>query len=69
MKGFMRGHPLLSLLILAIGVFLLVVGGFGYYLADTAGKLPWQEDPTRIAITPFAGIPGFGPAVSPTTGP
>lgn len=60
MKRFIRGHPLLSLLILVAGVFLLVVGGFGYYLADTAGKLPWQEEPTRIseAIVPFSGLFG-----------
>ncbi|MGI8643511.1 MAG: hypothetical protein ACR2LS_05280 [Thermomicrobiales bacterium] len=25
-----------------------------------AGELPWQEEPTRIPITPFAGIPSFG---------
>jgi predicted metal-binding protein len=47
----------------------IFVGGFGYYLADSAGKLPWQEDPTRIAITPFADIPGFGAAATATTGP
>jgi len=39
---------------------LLFAVGFGFYLASLAGELPWQVDPTRIAITPFADIPGFG---------
>jgi hypothetical protein len=67
--SFIRRRPVLTLAILVVGVFLIFVGGFGYYLADTAGKLPWQEDPTRIAITPFAGIPGFGAAATATTTP
>jgi hypothetical protein len=38
------------------------------YLASVAGELPWQEDPTRIPITPFADIPGFTlPTKIPTT--
>jgi hypothetical protein len=37
----------------------VVIGSYGFYLADSAGVLPWQEDPTRIPITPFADIPGF----------
>ena len=44
----------------AVLVPLLVAVGFGLYLASLAGELPWQVDPTRIAITPFADIPGFG---------
>jgi hypothetical protein len=64
-----RRRPILMLAILVAGIIVLFVGGFGYYLADSAGKLPWQEDPTRIAITPFAGIPGFGAAATATTGP
>ena len=48
-------------------VLILLVGGYGFYLAGEAGRLPWQEDPTRIPITPFADIPGFGvPTVAPT---
>jgi hypothetical protein len=38
---------------------LVVIGSYGFYLADSADMLPWQEDPTRIPITPFADIPGF----------
>ncbi|MFL5758565.1 MAG: hypothetical protein ACJ789_02435 [Thermomicrobiales bacterium] len=52
--------------------FLVVTGGFGFWLADEAGRLPWQEDPTRvaIAITPFADIPGFSaPTAVPNTTP
>ena len=50
-------------------VLVLVVGGYGMYLAVSAGRLPWQEDPTRIPITPFADIPGFGgPTETPTRG-
>ena len=64
-----RRRPLLTLTLLVAVIFLILVSGFGYYLADSAGQLPWQEDPTRIAITPFADIPGFGAAATATTGP
>jgi hypothetical protein len=47
----------------------LLVGGYGMYLANMAGRLPWQADPTRIAITPFADIPGFGAAAPPSPTP
>jgi hypothetical protein len=58
-KAFRR-RPWLAVLALVVIVGALLVGSFGIYLASTAGRLPWQEDPTRIPITPFAGIPGFG---------
>lgn len=48
------------LIAVAVLVPLLLAVGFGLYLASLAGELPWQVDPTRIAITPFADIPGFG---------
>jgi len=57
--NFVRRRPWLSALALVAIVVVLLVGSFGIYLAGTAGRLPWQEDPTRIAITPFADIPGF----------
>ncbi len=41
----------------------VVVVGFAIYLASLTGSLPWQTDPTRIAITPFADIPGFNAPV------
>lgn len=37
----------------------VAVVAFAIYLASLTGSLPWQTDPTRIPITPFAGIPGF----------
>ena len=40
--------PLLILLVLALS------------LAGSAGVLPWQPEPTRIPITPFADLPGMG---------
>ena len=39
-------------------VVLLVVVGYGLYLANMAGRLPWQEVPTRIPVTPFANLGG-----------
>jgi hypothetical protein len=55
----LRRHPWLGVLIAVAVVVGLLVGGYGMYLASEAGRLPWQEDPTRIPITPFADIPGF----------
>lgn len=57
-------------LIAAAVLLLLLVGGYGFYLANLAGELPWQEDPTRVStgITPFADIPSVG-APSPTPAP
>ena len=40
---------------------------FSLYLANTAGELPWQTDPTRIPVTPFANLP-TAPAITPTPG-
>jgi hypothetical protein len=37
----------------------IVFGGFGIYALDQADKLPWQEQPTRIPITPVE-MPSFG---------
>ncbi len=61
----------------ALAIPALVVGAYGFYLANMAGALPWQPDPTRIPITPFADIPGFSvpatqtptPVRTPTPGP
>lgn len=49
-------------------IVLVIVGGYGIYLANLAGYLPWQEEPTRIAITPFADIPGFTARATSTPG-
>lgn len=53
--------------LLAIGVVLLlvvvVIGGWTFYDAWDAGLLPWQPEPTRVAVTPFADLPT--PSVTP----
>ena len=41
----------------------IAVVAFAIYLASLTGSLPWQVDPTRIPITPFADIPGFNAPV------
>ncbi len=58
-----------SVRILGVVAILLVVAvaGFGLFLAGEAGRLPWQEDPTRIPITPFADIPGFNAPGAPAS--
>jgi hypothetical protein len=37
---------------------LLILAIWGLSFAGSAGVLPWQPEPTRIAITPFADLPG-----------
>lgn len=46
-------------LILGVAVILLiaVVGIWTFYDAWAAGMLPWQPEPTRVAVTPFADLP------------
>jgi hypothetical protein len=39
---------------------LLILAAWGLSLAGSAGFLPWQPEPTRIPITPFADLPGAG---------
>ena len=39
---------------------LLILAAWGLSLASSAGVLPWQPEPTRIPITPFADLPGAG---------
>jgi hypothetical protein len=56
---FVRRHRWLSAFGAVALVFAAVVIGMGFYLAGVAGELPWQTHPTRIPITPFAGIEGF----------
>jgi hypothetical protein len=41
-------------------VALLILAAWGLSLAGSAGVLPWQPEPTRIPITPFADLPGAG---------
>jgi hypothetical protein len=53
-----RNHPRLSLLAGIALIMFLVVGGYAYTLLESAGELPWQEAPTRIAdsVVPFSGL-------------
>jgi hypothetical protein len=53
-----------AFLAVVIMVPAIVLGSYGFYLADSADMLPWQEDPTRIPITPFADIDGFNTPIS-----
>ncbi len=47
-------------LIIAVVVLvpLLILAVWGLSLAGSAGFLPWQPEPTRIPITPFADLTG-----------
>jgi hypothetical protein len=66
----LRQHPLIAALagLAVLGLILFV--GYAVYLAGVAGELPWQVDPTRIPVTPFADIPGFSaPTPLPTAAP
>jgi hypothetical protein len=42
---------------LIVLVPLLILAAWGLSLAGSAGFLPWQPEPTRIPITPFADLP------------
>lgn len=52
-----RGRGTLVLTLLSI-VVVLLVAGYALYLGNMAGRLPWQEEPTRIPVTPFANLDG-----------
>jgi hypothetical protein len=39
---------------------LLILAVIALSVAGSAGFLPWQPEPTRIPITPFADLPGNG---------
>ena len=66
--SWVRRHTWPTLFATLVLLLLVIVGGYGISLASDAGRLPWQEQPTRIAITPFADIPGFS-APTPTPVP
>ena len=63
----MSRRPWLRVLIVAAVLVVVLVGGYGLYLANLAGELPWQEDPTRIPVVPFEGldVPGRGADATP----
>lgn len=59
----------LTLALVAIITVVVVTAGYSAYLASEAGVLPWQAEPTRIAVTPFANLPESstaGPESTPT---
>ena len=63
-------RPRVSIIAMLSGALMIVVVAYAVYVASVAGQLPWQEDPTRIPVTPFEGIPGFTiPTPMPTATP
>jgi hypothetical protein len=62
-------HRWVAFLAVIVLVPAVMLGSYGFYLADSENLLPWQEDPTRIPITPFAGIDGLTPIAFPTRTP
>ncbi len=58
MRSFLR-KPIGKIIVVVSAAAMVAGVGFAIYLASLTGSLPWQTDPTRIAITPFADIPGF----------
>jgi hypothetical protein len=42
---------------LVVLVPLVILAAWGMSVAGSAGMLPWQPEPTRVAITPFADLP------------
>ena len=53
-----RRSALLIAVVVLVPLLILVVWGLS--LAGSAGFLPWQPEPTRIPITPFADLRGEG---------
>jgi hypothetical protein len=47
-----------NIVVAVVLVPLLILAIWGLSFAGSAGVLPWQPEPTRIAITPFADLPG-----------
>jgi hypothetical protein len=60
---------MVAMALVALLLIVAVAGSYGVYLAGDAGMLPWQTEPTRIAVTPFAGIEGFAAPATPTEPP
>jgi hypothetical protein len=49
-----------NIMIAAVVLPLLILIVVALSLAGSAGVLPWQPEPTRIPITPFADLPSAG---------
>jgi uncharacterized SAM-binding protein YcdF (DUF218 family) len=57
-----RRYLIIALVVL---IPLLILAAWGLTFAGSAGMLPWQPEPTRIPITPFADLPSVGGAATP----
>ena len=56
-----------NLIIAAVVIIpVVILALWALMLAGSAGFLPWQPEPTRIPITPFADLPGGGGVATPT---
>ena len=44
--------------LIAIVVVLAILIIIGVWFGGQQGLLPWQPEPTRIPVTPFADLPG-----------
>lgn len=44
---------------------LLILIAVGLSVGGSAGMLPWQPEPTRIPITPFADLPSGSGSTTP----
>ena len=54
-----------NVIIAVAALVVLILAAWGLSFAGSAGVLPWQPEPTRIAITPFADLPGAGGVATP----
>jgi hypothetical protein len=54
-----------NLMIAMVLVPLLILAVLALALAGSAGFLPWQPEPTRIPITPFADLQSASDAATP----
>ena len=50
-----RRRNLIIAVVILIPLAVLTIWGLSF--AGSAGVLPWQPEPTRISITPFADLP------------
>lgn len=62
MEAEQRRRRTMLIAVAVVLVPLLILAAWGMVVAGSAGILPWQPDPTRIPVTPFADLPGVGGA-------
>jgi hypothetical protein len=56
-----RRRRIVIIVALVVLIPLVILGVWGLTFAGSAGMLPWQPEPTRVVITPFADLPTPGP--------